>query len=129
MLSSVSWMLTPGALDEAHHRLFVGCRNGQIVIFDTGSGKELQALPINEGVDDLAFDPVSKRIYAASGGAGGSVDVYEQTDPDHYKFLGKIPSEPGAREGRLVPERGRYFVAVPQHENTDAEILVYECSK
>jgi DNA-binding beta-propeller fold protein YncE len=130
-----SWPITlgkgnvPMAFDEAHHRLFVGCRNGQIVIFDTESGKELQALPIGEGVDDLAFDPLSKRMYAASGGAGGSVDVYEQTDPDHYKSLGKVPSEPGAREGRLVPERGRYFVAVPQHENTEAEILVYECSK
>jgi DNA-binding beta-propeller fold protein YncE len=126
-----SWPITlgkgnvPMAFDEAHHRLFVGCRNGQIVIFDTQSGKELQALPIGEGVDDLAFDPVSKRIYAASGGAGGSVDVYEETDPDHYKSLGKVPSEPGAREGRLVPERGQYFVAVPQHENTEAEILVF----
>jgi DNA-binding beta-propeller fold protein YncE len=127
-----SWPITlgkgnvPMAFDQAHHRLFVGCRNGQIVIFDTESGKELQALPINEGVDDLAFDPVGKRIYAASGGAGGAVDVFEETDPDHYKSLGKVPTEPGAREGRLVPERGRYFVAVPQRENTEAEILVFE---
>lgn len=126
-----SWPITlgrgnvPMAFDEAHHRLFVGCRNGQIIIFDTQSGKELQALPIGEGVDDLAFDSLSKRIYAASGGAGGSVDVYEQTDRDHYKSLGKIPSEPGAREGRLAPDRGQYFVAVPQHENTEAEILVF----
>jgi len=124
-----SWPITLGksnvplAFDEDHHRLFVGCRNGQIVIFDTGSGKELQALPIGEGVDDLAFDPVSKRIYAASGGASGSVDVYEQTDPDHYKPLGKVATEPGAREALLV--RDRYFVAVPQTEKTEAEILVF----
>jgi DNA-binding beta-propeller fold protein YncE len=44
-----SWPITlgkgnvPMALDEAHHRLFVGCRNGQIVIVDTGSGKRFQS--------------------------------------------------------------------------------------
>jgi WD40 repeat protein len=113
------------ALDAAHHRLFVGCRNGQIVIFDKENGKELQALPIDEGVDDLAFDPDSKRIYAASGGTGGSVAVYEETDPDNYKSLGKLTTEPGARDARLVPQQGRYFLAVPQTDNTEAKILVF----
>ena len=32
------------------------------------------------------FDPTSKRIYATSGGAG-AVDVYKETDPDHYQSL------------------------------------------
>jgi DNA-binding beta-propeller fold protein YncE len=126
-----SWPITLGknnvplALDEAHHRLFVGCRNGQIVIFDSESGKELQALPIGEGVDDLAFDPVSKHVYAASGGAGGSVAVFEETDPDNYESLGKLTTEPGARDARLVPQQGRYFLAVPQTDNTEAKILVF----
>jgi DNA-binding beta-propeller fold protein YncE len=77
----------PFALDEANHRLFVACRSGQIVVFDTETGKELQALPIGapgkgDGawVDDLAFDSNTKRLYAACGGTG-TVDVYEQTDP------------------------------------------------
>jgi hypothetical protein len=30
------------------------------------------------------------------------------------------------RTARLVPELHRYFVAVPQHETTSAEILVFE---
>jgi DNA-binding beta-propeller fold protein YncE len=114
------------ALDEPNHRLFVACRSGSIVVFDTATGKELQALPIGEGGYELAFNPVDKRIYAPSGADGGSVAVYEETDPDHYKFLGKIPSGPLGRTALLVPELHRYFVAVPKHENTDAEILVYE---
>jgi DNA-binding beta-propeller fold protein YncE len=113
------------ALDEQDHRLFVACRSGSIVVFDTVAGKELQALPIGEGGYELAFNPGDKRIYAPSGAAGGSVDVYEETDPDHYKFLGKVPSGPLARTALLVPELHRYFVAVPKHENMDAEILVY----
>src|SRR6202011_325358 len=72
------------ALDEAAHRLFVGCRTGQIVVFDTESGKELQALRIGKGVDDLMFDLANKRIYATSGGAG-AVDVYKENDADHYQ--------------------------------------------
>jgi DNA-binding beta-propeller fold protein YncE len=49
-----SWPLTLGkmnvaiALDEDHQRLFVGCRSGQVVVFDAGTGKELQALAIPE---------------------------------------------------------------------------------
>jgi DNA-binding beta-propeller fold protein YncE len=126
-----SWPVTLGklndpiALDEANHRLFVACRSGQIVVFDTNTGKELQSLPIGRGVDDLVFDSASKRLYAPCGGSG-TVDVYKQTDPDHYKSIGKVPSGPLGKTGRLVPELNRYFVAVPKHGNKNAEILVYE---
>jgi hypothetical protein len=111
------------ALDEPNHRLFVACRSGHIVVFDTQTGKELQALPITKGVDDLAYDSASKRIYAECDGA---VDVYEQSDPDHYKSLGKVETGPAAKTARLVPELNRYFVAAPQHGSTPAEILVFE---
>jgi hypothetical protein len=43
-------------LDEPNHRLFVACRAGDIVVFDTTTGKELMALPITKGVDDLIYD-------------------------------------------------------------------------
>jgi hypothetical protein len=69
------------------------------------------------------FDPASKRLYTA---ADGNVDVYEQTDPDNYKLLAKVPTGPVGRTAKLVPELNRYFVAVPQHEMTPAEILVFE---
>lgn len=113
------------ALDEPAHRLFVGCRSGAIVVFDTQSGKELQALPVGKGVDDLMFDPASKRIYATSGGTG-QVDVYKETDPDHYQSLGNIPSGPGAKTGLLAPQLARLFVAVPPRGTTPGEVYVYQ---
>src|SRR6201998_1667207 len=64
------------AFDERDHRLFIACRSGQISVMDTESGKEITALPITKGVDDITYDPASKRIYAA---CDGNVDVYEQT--------------------------------------------------
>ena len=124
-----SWPVTKGkvnvamALDETNHRLFIACRSGQIVVMDTQTGKEIAALPITKGVDDLTYDPGSKRIYAA---CDGDADVYEQSDPDNYKLLAKIPTGPVGRTALLVPELKRYFVAVPQHGTTGAEVLVFE---
>src|SRR6267154_2650825 len=109
--------------DESNHRLFVACRSGDIVVLNTETGKEVTALPMTKGVDDLTYDPAKRRIYAAG---DGSADVYQQTDRDNYKLLGKVPTGPVGRTARLVPELNRYFVAVPQHATTSAEILVFE---
>ena len=113
------------ALDESTHRLFVGCRSGAIVVFDSETGKELQALPVGKGVDDLMFDPAGKRIYATSGGTG-MVDVYKETDADHYQSLGHVPSGPGAKTGLLVPQLARLFVAVPPKATTPGAVYAYQ---
>lgn len=123
-----SWPLTLGkmnvamALDEDHQRLFIGCRSGQILVLDSGTGKELQALAIPQGVDDLSYDETGKRLYAATDGA---VSVYREVDADHYELLGNVPTGHLARTGYLVPALNRYFVAIPQHETTDAAILAF----
>src|SRR5713226_3641081 len=109
--------------DEANHRLFIACRTGNMVVMDTQSGKEITELPITKGVDDVVYDAASKRIYAAS---DGNVDVYQQSSPDEYKLLAKVPTGPMARTARLVPELKRYFVAVPQHGTDPAKILVFD---
>jgi hypothetical protein len=52
--------------------------------------------------------------------------VYEQSSPDKYKSLGKVPTGPLARTALLVPHLNRYFVAAPQHGTSSAEIQVFE---
>src|ERR1700682_2276525 len=111
------------ALDEAHHRLFVACRTGQIAVLDTQSGKEVTSFPITKGVDDITYDAGSKRVYAACDGA---VDIYQQSTPDSYKLLANVTTGPMARTPRLVPELKRYFVAGPQHAPTSSEVLVFD---
>ena len=124
-----SWLITLAktnvamAYDEANHRLFVACRSGGIVVLDSQSGKEITVLPITKGVDDLVFDTARKRLYAS---CDGDVSVYEQTSADNYKLLGKVATGPLARTALLVPEVNRYFVAVPQHGSSNAEIQVFE---
>lgn len=124
-----NWPITLGklnvalALDEQRQRLFVGCRSGQIVVLDSNTGKELQALPIASGIDDLIYDPASRRIYAA---ANGEVDVYEQKDLDHYVSLGSVRTGINGKTAKFVPQLDRLFVAVPQHGRQRASILVYQ---
>jgi DNA-binding beta-propeller fold protein YncE len=112
------------ALDEGNRRLFVGLIEGLVVVFDTKTGEEIGQFPIGKGTDDMVYDPQSRRLYVACD--DGAIYVYEQTDPNHYKSLGKVVSGPGARTGRLVPEVRRYFTAVPAHGNKSAELLIYE---
>ncbi|MGH9356252.1 MAG: YncE family protein [Terriglobia bacterium] len=124
------WPLTEGdinaamALDEADHRLFVACRSGIMDIFDTQNGKVIAVLPISKGADDLTYDTARKRIYVPC--AQGVVDVFEQRDPDHYSLIGRVASGPMGKTGILVSSLDRYYVAVPQHGNTESEILVYQ---
>jgi DNA-binding beta-propeller fold protein YncE len=111
------------AFDEANHRLFIACRTGSIVVLDTQSGKEITALPITKGVDDVTYDPASKRIYAS---CDGNVDIYEQSGPDQYKLLAQVPTGTLGRTALLVPELKRYFVAIPQHGADPAKILAFD---
>jgi DNA-binding beta-propeller fold protein YncE len=125
-----SWPVTLGkrnvamALDEAGHRLFVASRSGDISVFDTGTGKELTSFPIGKGVDDLAFDPASKRLYAPCGG-DGLIYVYEQHANDKYTLLGKVPSGPRGKNALLDKPSSRYFVIVPLQGSAPGAVHAY----
>lgn len=113
------------ALDESTYRMFVACHEGQLVVVDLKTGKELQTLSIGQGADDIDFDQKAKRIYVASGGGKGSVDVYREVDPDHYESLGRFVSAPGAATARLVTELSEYVVLAPARNNQRAQVLVF----
>lgn len=123
------WPVTMGqenvamALDEAAHRLFVGCRSGDLLVFNTETGQEMKKLPIAAGVNDLAFDPLTRRIYAACGSA---VDVYQEGNGDQFEKVGQVASGPDAGDGKLVTDIHRYFISVPAQGNQPAKILVYQ---
>ena len=117
------------ALDESTRRMFAACHEGQLVILDLTTGKELQTLPIGQGADDIDFDAESKRIYVTSGGGKGSVDVYEEKTADHYQSLGRFVSAPGAATARLVSGLNEYVVLAPARQGRQAEVLVFQMSR
>src|SRR5258708_29778159 len=75
------------ALDEQRQRLFVGCRDGKLVVLDSNTGEELQTLKITPGVDDTIYDPKSKRLYTIG---GGPVDVFVQIGMGKYVSRGEL---------------------------------------
>jgi DNA-binding beta-propeller fold protein YncE len=114
------------AFDEADHRLFTGCRSGAIVVFDTQTGKQLQSLPIAQGVDDLIFDPASKRLYASCGSGDGSIDVYQEDSPDHYTSLGRVAAAPGSKNEVLAPSLGRLYTTIPPRAGAPGQVYVFQ---
>jgi len=125
-----TWPVTLGkrnvaaAFDPSTHRLFIACRSGVIVVFDSETGKELQSFPIGTGVDDLIFDPASKRIYAACG--SGVISVYHEDGPNHYTHLGDVASGPGGKNAVLVPQLERFFTTIPPQGTTPGQVYVYQ---
>ncbi|HVC18668.1 MAG TPA: YncE family protein [Vicinamibacterales bacterium] len=113
------------ALDGPSHRLFVACRSGAMAVLDTRTGHELQTLPIGKGVDDLIFDPASRRLYATCGAGGGVIDVYREDTPDRYTRLGDVASGPGGKNEALVPALKRLYVTIPPRGTAPGAIDVY----
>lgn len=115
----------PVALDEANHRVFVGCRKEPtLVVLDTETGKEVATVGIPADVDDLYLDAKRKRLYASCG--EGSLVVIEQKDADTYKVLEKVATAKGAKTCLYVPDTGRLYLAVPQQEGKGGpEVRVY----
>jgi len=116
----------PLALDEANHRIFVGCRKEpMLVVLDSETGKEITGVSIPNGVDDLAFDAKRKQLYATCG--EGFVAVIRQVDPDKYEVSAKVPTVKDAKTSLFVPETSRLYLAVPRQPGKEGpEIRVYQ---
>jgi DNA-binding beta-propeller fold protein YncE len=113
------------AMDEPHHRLFVGCRKpGMVVVMnsDTGAVTNTVASPLRS--DQILFDQTAYRLY--SPGGEGNVGVYDTSDPDHLKTVAKVPSAPGAKTGILVPELKQLILAAsPGDTKAMAKVLTF----
>jgi hypothetical protein len=115
----------PMALDEANHRLFVGCRRpAKALVYDTTSGKEITTFDIVGDTDDLFYDATRKRVYVIGG--EGYVDVFQSDGTNRFSRITRVSTAAGARTGLFVPELNRLFLAVPHRGSQRAEIRVYE---
>src|SRR5438876_1176858 len=114
----------PMALDEANHRLFVGCRiPSKLVVLNTDSGDAVTKIDISGDPDDVFYDNKRHRIYAICG--AGKIDIIEQTDPNTYAASARANTADGARTGLFVSERDTLFVAVPHRGSQKAEVRAY----
>lgn len=115
----------PMALDEADHRLFVGCRHpAKLLVIDTESGKRVATLDCCGDADDVFVDRAHGRIYLTGG--DGAISVFARTDADHYSLAATLQTASGARTSLFDPASGKLFVAVPHRLGHQAEIRVFQ---
>jgi hypothetical protein len=115
----------PMALDEARHRLFVGCRRpAKVVMYDTTTGKESGSFDVVGDTDDLFYDAPRKRLYVSGG--EGYIDVFQEGDAGRFSRLAHVRTAPGARTSLFVPEQNRVYLAVPHRGTQKAEIRIYD---
>jgi len=112
------------AFDEQAQRLFIGTREpGKLIVLDSKSGKAVGGSAAAAMVDDMSYDAGSKRIYFAG---TEFLDIFQQSDADHYSQVGHIPTAFRAKTGILATDTNRYYLGVPHHEKQGAELRVYK---
>jgi len=115
----------PMALDEANHRVFVGCRRpAKVLVYDTATGKESGSFDIVGDTDDLFYDAARKRLYVSGG--EGYLDVFQEQGANRFARVAHVATAAGARTSLFVPEQARLYLAVPHRGDQKAEIRIYD---
>jgi YVTN family beta-propeller protein len=115
----------PMALDEANHRVFIGCRQpAKVLVYDVTTGKESGSFDIVGDTDDLFYDAARKRLYVSGG--EGYLDVFQEQGANRLARIAHVATAAGARTSLFVPQENRLYLAVPHRGAQRAEIRVYE---
>lgn len=97
------------AIDPAGHRLFSSCVNKTLKVIDTTNGSTVASLPIGQGSDGAAFDPVRKRAFSSNG--DGTLTVISQKDLNSYTVMETVATRVGGKTMGIDPKSGRLFIA------------------
>lgn len=118
----------PMALDDAQHRIFIGCRQpARLLVFDTTTAKRIAESPMSGDVDDLFFHAATRQILASCG--EGFVDVFDASSPDILKRTTRVPTAEGARTCFFDPSGEWLCVAVPHRGAQRAELRFFRTGK
>ena len=115
-----TWPIEPGeeatglAIDLAHHRLFIGCHNGKMLMMDSTNGNVVALVPIGEGVDATAFDPQTRLAFASCG--DGTVTIAREETPESLVVVQTLATARGARTMALDPKTHRIYLGAAQFE-------------
>ena len=108
------------AIDSKSARLFSTCQNRRMIVTDARSGRQVAQLPIGEGPDGAAFDPSTREAFSADG-KSGTLTVVHEDDPDHFRVVQSVATQPGARTVALDPVAHRLYLPTAQFGPRPAE--------
>ena len=108
------------AIDNANHRLFIGCRSKVMAVLNTETGKVITTVPIGDHVDATAYDPETKLIFNSNG--EGTITVIREESPDKYSVVESVKTLPKAKTMALDAKTHRLFLSTA--EGDQFEVLV-----
>ncbi len=116
------------ALDTAHARLYVACRDsdlyGSIVVLNTNNGHLITTLPIGGWADGIFIDHKRQRIYVSTG--VGHIDTYSVGHNDAYVRLPTVDTAILAKTSLYSNELGLMYVDVPHlGDFGSAQVMVF----
>ena len=102
------------ALDPKSKRLFAGCSgNRTLSILSAADGKAIGTVPIGQGCDAVAFDPVTGLVFASNG--DGTLNVVKEGAPGAYAAVETVTTKKGARTMALDPSTHRVYLPAAQY--------------
>ncbi len=111
------WALAPGAeptglaLDPVRHRVFVGCRNGWLIVLDTRARKHLAELLLGREVVACTVDPGTGGLFA-SGGDGALAEVREDpAKPGEFRAVETVKTPQVASALAFDPQTKALYLA------------------
>src|ERR1700739_4036836 len=113
-------------LDPEHHRAFLSCEgNDLMTVFDLDKNQPIAFFPMAGGPDVIKFDPGLKRIYVAC--SSGSISVFQQDDPDHYRKLEDFPVQPKVHSWAGDERSHRVYAPEEQEDGKPvARLIVFD---
>jgi len=99
-------------IDRQHRRLFVGCRSKVMAVVDGDSGRVIATLPIDGGVDGIAFDPATALAFSSNG--EGTLTVVHEDSPEKFTLVGNVPTKRGAKTLALDEATHRIYLSTAQ---------------
>lgn len=101
-------------LDNIDHLIYVGCRGDakappRLQVVDAASGKELTAVPIGHGVDEVMYDARSKLVMTANG-EDGTLSVIRKRPAGRFEPVDTVHTRPLARTGVLDERSGKIYL-------------------
>ena len=89
--------------------LIVACSD-KVEVLDVGhDGKVMGSIPVGDGVDDVDYDPASRRVFAG-GAEAGSLTIGMLGKDGSLRVESVVPTAKGARNG-VVGAGGRIFLS------------------
>lgn len=97
------------AIDAMHEKLFSVCDGKVMSVTDGTSGRIVSTVPIGDGPDAAAFDPMQKLVFSSNG--EGTLTIVHQDSPVAYSVVARVPTRQSARTMALDEKTGKVYLA------------------